>query len=116
MTEAAEILPVTSILLIFYLLMLFFWSRVKRPAFYFMGAVALLLIFIGPFFVVGPPKRADSGLYTVQRVFDAIGALLAFVFAFLACYGAALPGVGRSLYQQAPPAGRGLTPTEPEQR
>jgi len=86
-------LPVTSILLIFYLVMLFKWSGVRRPFFFLIGIVGLLMMFVGDFFVVGGAQE-NEGLQTVKKVFDTIGALVAFICAFLSCYGAELPKVG----------------------
>jgi len=111
-----EMLPVTSILLIFYLVLLFKWSAVKRPAPYFIGAIGLLLIFVGEFFVVGGAVK-NPGLRVVKNVLDAVGSLVAFACAFLACYGASLPKMGKLVYTpQQPQAGQGLTPTQGEQR
>ncbi|MHC4981757.1 MAG: hypothetical protein ACYTF6_01145 [Planctomycetota bacterium] len=84
-------LPVTSILLIFYLVMLFK-----------LGAVGLLLVFVGDFFVVGGAEEY-TGLRTVEKVLDAAGSIVAFVCAFISCFGAALPGVDRPAYTQQPP-------------
>jgi hypothetical protein len=101
-----EMLPVTSILLIFYLAMLFKWSSVRRPAFYFIGAIGLLLMFIGRFFLVGGAGE-DSGVVTVARVFDALGALISFVCAFLACYGGVLPTVAKGVFSERPSSREG---------
>jgi hypothetical protein len=86
----AAMLPVSSILLIFYLVILFKWSSVKRPFFYFIGAIGLLATFVSVFFTVGGAQR-NPGLWTVRNVLDAIGNLVAFLGAFASCYGAALP-------------------------
>jgi hypothetical protein len=103
------LLPVSSILLIFYLVMMFYWSKVKRPWLYLIGAAGLLLTFIAPFFLVGSPG-SKSALWVVVRVVVAAGNLVAFLGAFGACFGSSLPGVDRSQgagvtpVQQAPPA------------
>jgi len=77
-------------MLVFYLYLLARWQHVKRPAFFLLGTLGLLLAFVGRFFAVGGNPGSD--IMIVVRIFDVIGSLVAFLGAVVACYGAALPG------------------------
>ncbi len=101
----SQMVAATSILLVFYLIMLGKWSCVKRPSLYFIGALGLLAVFAGQFFVVGGAMK-NPGLRTVANVFNAVGGIVAFIGLVAACSGAKLPGIEK-LQQQA-----GQGPTE----
>jgi len=91
----------SAILLVFYLVLLVKWSWVKRPMFFCTGALGLLLMILGDYFVVGGAVRYE-GLQIVNRVFDTVGLTVAFVSALLACYPPKLPGEGKGV-TAAPP-------------
>ena len=75
-----------NLVALFYLVVLFKWSLVKRPPLYFLGAVGLMLGFASGFFTVGEM----GGYPTVERIFRLIGMLIAFPCAVLACAGASV--------------------------
>lgn len=87
MPQLAFTLSATGILLVFYLAMLFKWEAVKRPFFYMIGAVGVVLAIISGFFSFSTAKWARI----LITVFNTLGALIAFAGAFIACYGAKLP-------------------------
>ncbi|MHC4562566.1 MAG: hypothetical protein ACYS8X_07325 [Planctomycetota bacterium] len=78
----------SAILLVFYLYLLVRWDHVRRPVCFLIGAAGLLFALFGHFFAIA---GYNSGAAVVTRLFDVIGAMVAFVFAVAACYGAKLP-------------------------
>ena len=78
----------SAILLVFYLYLLVRWDYVRRPVCFLIGAAGLLFALFGHFFAIA---GYDSGAAVVTRLFDVIGAMVAFVCGVAACYGAKLP-------------------------
>ena len=88
-----------TILLVFYLYLLARFDLVKRPAFFLIGALGLLVAFAARFFAVGGNPGHD--IYVVVRILDSAGAAAAFLMAVVACFGGKLPGKFDGLEKKA---------------
>ena len=87
------------IMLIFYLYLLARFDRVKRPAFFLIGALGIATAFAARFFAVG--GNPGAGIFVVVRVLDSIGGAAAFLMAVAACFGGKLPGKFDGLEKKA---------------
>ena len=84
MLELGGRVDVITVLMVFYLFLMVRWQYVKRPLFFLVGAAGIALILAAQFFAW--PKTM-----AVVKIFNAIGTLVAFAGAAIACFGAKLP-------------------------
>ncbi|HHH76229.1 MAG TPA: hypothetical protein ENL03_04305 [Phycisphaerae bacterium] len=82
-------------LLVFYLYLLVKGDLVKRPFFYCIGALGIIVALASAFFMVGSTglneKREIAAVQILANIFELIGILVAFVGAFAACFTGKLP-------------------------
>ncbi len=90
MLDLSFSLSAAGILLVFYLYLLVKPQCVKKPMFFWIGSLGLVLAIIGSFFL---PWIGSAWAKILVSLFSTIGSLVALIGVMLACCGEKLHGV-----------------------